>query len=73
MTVKPSKSFRLSYGTLEVGSLADITLVNLDEERAVEPSTFLSKGKNTPFAGERLKGWPVATLVEGKIVWKDEQ
>ncbi|KUP07040.1 dihydroorotase [Bacillus coahuilensis p1.1.43] len=73
MTVKPSKSFRLPYGTLEVGSLADITLVNLDEERAVEPSTFLSKGKNTPFAGERLKGWPVATLVEGKIVWKDEQ
>ncbi len=32
--------------------------------------TFVSKGKNTPFNGMKCTGWPVITIVEGKIVWQ---
>jgi len=37
----------------------------------VDPAKFNSKGKNTPFKGWRLKGWPILTIVGGKIVAKD--
>ena len=36
----------------------------------VDPTTFKSKGKNTPFAGKHLVGWPVLTIVAGEIVYK---
>ncbi|MGQ7061621.1 hypothetical protein ACUN15_24045, partial [Bacillus cereus group sp. BceL175] len=36
----------------------------------IDPTTFLSKGKNTPFAGWKCQGWPVMTIVGGKIAWK---
>jgi dihydroorotase len=71
MTEAPSKTFNLPYGTLEVGSLADITLVDLDGINAIDPDRFLSKGKNTPFARWECKGWPKATFAEGTLVWKD--
>ncbi|WP_456271603.1 dihydroorotase [Bacillus sp. AK031] len=71
MTEAPSKTFNLPYGTLEAGKLADITLVDLDGTNAIDPERFLSKGKNTPFAGWECKGWPKATFSEGTLVWKD--
>ncbi|RIW36345.1 dihydroorotase [Bacillus salacetis] len=71
MTRKPSQTFRLPYGTLEVGSLADITLVDLNQTQAIDPDTFLSKGTNTPFGGWECKGWPQATFSEGTLIWKE--
>ncbi len=32
--------------------------------------SFLSKGKNTPFGGWNCKGWPVTTIVDGKVAWR---
>jgi len=69
MTADPARVFGLETGKLEVGALADITIVDLDSEQAVDPETFLSKGRNTPFTDWQLKGWPVATIVDGKLVW----
>jgi dihydroorotase len=37
----------------------------------VEPKDFASKGKNTPLAGERLKGRVMATIYGGNLVYKD--
>lgn len=71
LTVLPSKTFDLQSGTLEVGRPADITLINLDNEKEIEPTTFASKGKNTPFTGWVCKGWPVATFVDGKLKWSE--
>ncbi|WP_421384500.1 dihydroorotase [Bacillus salacetis] len=71
MTKKPSQTFKLPYGTLEIGSFADITLVDLKETRGIDPETFLSKGKNTPFGGWECKGWPKATFTEGTLSWKE--
>lgn len=72
LTVKPAETFGLDSGRLQVGKKADITIVNLEEEQEIDPATFVSKGKNTPFGGWKCKGWPVMTLVGGKIAWQKE-
>jgi dihydroorotase len=48
-----------------------VTVLDVQKKQSVEPSRFASKGRNTPFGGWTLKGWPVATIVGGRIVWKD--
>lgn len=69
MTEDPARVFGLNTGRLAPGAPADLTIVDLDLEKEVNPEEFASKGKNTPFAGWKLKGWPVATIVAGKVVW----
>ncbi|WP_433946162.1 dihydroorotase [Paenibacillus sp. SN-8-1] len=71
MTSDPARVFGLKAGKLEPGAPADLTIVDLDSERAVDPSTFASKGRNTPFTDWKLQGWPVATIVSGKVVWSE--
>ncbi|MNJ38528.1 Dihydroorotase [compost metagenome] len=72
MTKDPARVFGLSAGKLEPGAPADLTLLDLDKEQEVDPSAFASKGRNTPFGGWKLKGWPVMTIVSGKVVWQDQ-
>lgn len=71
MTADPARVFGLEAGRLVPGAPADLTIVDLDAERTVDPAAFASKGRNTPFAGWRLKGWPVATIVKGNLIWND--
>ncbi|MYL19114.1 dihydroorotase [Halobacillus litoralis] len=71
MTVKPAAVFNLPYGTLIPGAPADFTMVDLESERTLDRKTFLSKGKNTPFDGWTLKGWPVRTIVNGNLAWEE--
>ncbi|MGD6833243.1 dihydroorotase [Sutcliffiella halmapala] len=70
LTVKPAEVFQLPYGKLEAGAPADLTVIELNRKSAIDPDSFLSKGKNTPFAGWECKGWPVMTIVDGKLVWQ---
>lgn len=70
LTKKPAESFSLPFGKIEVGAAADIVLLNLDEEKAIDPQEFLSKGKNTPFGGWNCKGWPQMTIASGEVVWE---
>lgn len=71
MTSKPAELFGLPWGVLEAGREADLTIVDLDTEKAVDPALFLSKGRNTPFAGWKLYGWPTLTMVGGRTVWSE--
>ncbi|EIT85020.1 dihydroorotase [Fictibacillus macauensis ZFHKF-1] len=71
-TSSPAKAFQLPYGTLTIGAVADVTVIDLQAEETIDPTTFASKGKNTPFAGWRCKGWPQLTIVAGTIVYKKE-
>jgi dihydroorotase len=71
MTRKPAKLFGLPYGELAEGKPADLTVIDLEKERTIEPDRFQSKGRNTPFAGWRVKGWPVLTMLEGSITWAE--
>jgi dihydroorotase len=70
LTIKPAQSFGLPLGKLAAGERADITIIDLEAEEVIDPQTFVSKGKNTPFAGWKCKGWPVMTFVGGKLVWQ---
>ncbi|MBS4177187.1 dihydroorotase [Lederbergia citrea] len=71
LTCKPAQTFALESGTLEIGMPADITLLDLNKEKEIDPATFASKGKNTPFAGWNCKGWPAATFVDGELKWAE--
>jgi dihydroorotase len=70
LTQKPAAAFNLPYGKIAEGAPADLVLLNLHEERKIDPKEFLSKGKNTPFAGWNCKGWPVLTIAAGDVVWE---
>lgn len=71
MTADPARVFRLPYGTLQPGAPADIVIIDLETEREVDPDNFASKGRNTPFGGWKLHGWPRMTMVDGQTVWSD--
>lgn len=71
MTVKPAELFKLPYGTMEVGSSADLILIDLNKEQIIDAEGFVSKGRNTPFNGWVAKGWPVVTIFEGNIVYQE--
>ncbi len=66
----PAEIFRLPGGNLKVGSPADVTILDTRATTLVDAANFESKSRNTPFAGMRLKGNVVATIVGGKIVYK---
>lgn len=68
MTVNPAKAIGLNKGTLSVGADADITIIDLDDEWVVDAAKLKSKSRNTPFAGWKMKGKAVATIVGGKRV-----
>ncbi|QNF29464.1 dihydroorotase [Metabacillus elymi] len=69
LTIKPAQAFGLSGGRLQVGEVADLTVIDLETEAKIDPKEFLSKGKNTPFIDWACKGWPTLTIVDGNIVW----
>ncbi len=72
-TVNPARIAGLPGGSLADGSPADVTLIDMDAEWTVDPARFLSKGKNTPFAGMKLKGEVVNTFVGGRMVYDREK
>ena len=58
-------------GVLDVGSDADIVIVDLAQEATIRADRFQSKSKITPFEGFRTKGQPVCTIVRGRVVMRD--
>jgi dihydroorotase len=71
-TVNPAKLLKLPYGELAPGKVADLIIFNPDIEWVVDKNEFLSKGKNTPFHGWKLKGKNLLTIVDGNIVYRDK-
>jgi dihydroorotase len=71
MTVNPARILNLNKGTLSEGADADVTIIDVGKEQVVDVSKFESKGRNTPFAGWKLKGWPVMTIVGGNIAKRE--
>jgi dihydroorotase len=69
MCANPARLLRLEAGSLSPQISADVTIVDPNFEWTVEPAKFLSKSHNTPFAGMRLKGKAMMTIVGGEIVY----
>jgi len=70
LTIIPAETFNLPYGKLAENELADLTLINLDQETKIDKESFHSKSKNTPFNGWDVTGIPVLTIVNGEIVYE---
>jgi dihydroorotase len=70
MSTKPAEILGIDKGTLEVGKVADIAIVDVNKTFTVDSSTFVSKGKNTPFEGMQLKGEVTHTFVNGKLIFE---
>lgn len=69
-TVHPASILGVPYGTLRMGSSADVTILDLDYTYEVEATTLRSRSKNSPFLGWRLRGAAVATLVSGEVIFE---
>lgn len=69
LTCAPAAIVGLRKGTLAVGEDADITIFDPAAEWEVQPEQFFSKSRNTPFAGWKLTGKVVTTIVGGRVVY----
>ncbi len=67
----PARIFNLPGGTLQAGSPADLTIIDPERTFIINPDTWQSKSRNTPFGGRRLMGAPVYTILGGKITMEE--
>jgi dihydroorotase len=70
MSTEPARVFHLPGGTLRVGSPADVVVFDPDAHWVVDPSTFRSKSRNSPFVGRQLVGRVERTIVGGVTVFR---
>ena len=68
----PARILGVEGGTLKPGAAADITILAPDIEVEVAADRFRSKARNTPFDGWRLRGAVAATVVGGRVVYRNE-
>jgi len=66
----PARLFHLPGARLEPGAPADLTVFDPNREWIYDPAQALSKSRNSPFAGWRLRGRAVYTIVGGRLVWQ---
>jgi dihydroorotase len=65
LTCIPAEIVGIDRGTLSIGAVADVTLIDTQRIAGVDVEKSCSKSRNTPFADWQLKGWPVMTIREG--------
>ena len=66
----PAQMLNLDRGTIEVGKIADITIFDPNEEYVYTKEMIVSKSKNSPFIGKKLKGKVKYTIVSGRVVYE---
>ncbi len=72
MSYNPAKVLGLDKGVVEEGKVADLVVFNPKKEYEIDPSTFYSKSRNTPFGGKKVKGEVEATIVAGEVVYENK-
>ena len=68
----PNKVFNLKEKKIEVNEEADLVALDIVNERIYTKEEILSKSKNTPYIGMKLKGFPILTILNDKVVWRDD-
>jgi len=72
LATEPARVFNLDRGTLKVGAIADVTIIDPTGKTRVDTTRFLSKSSNSPFGGWELKGSVISTIVAGRVVFSAE-
>ena len=67
----PAKLLKIDKGSIETGKIADITIFDPNEEYVYTKEMIVSKAKNSPFIGKKLKGKVKYTIVNGKVVYEN--
>ena len=73
LTVNPARILGIERGTLSPGAVADVTIFSTERKWTYDVDQSFSKSRNSPFAGAAFRGGPVATIVNGRIVWRLDQ
>ena len=68
LSTNPARILGIEAGELGIGKPADITIIDPNEEYKIDVNNFVSKGKNSPFHGKKVRGRVKYTIVEGKII-----
>jgi dihydroorotase len=71
-TINPARILGINRGTLAPGAPADVTVFSTERKWTYDVNQSLSKSRNSPFDGVAFRGGPVATIVNGSIVWRLE-
>jgi dihydroorotase len=72
-TIGPERVLNLGRGSLAVGAAADITVLDTERGWTYDVNKSASKSRNSPFDGRTFRGGPVATVVNGRVVWTAEE
>ena len=72
LSTNPAKVMNLAGGSLTEGSIGDVTVLAPDMKVTIRASTLRSKSKNTPFDGWEMRGGVLATIVGGRVVYRNE-
>lgn len=67
---QPAQLLKIDRGSIEVGKVADITIFDPNEEYTYTKEMIVSKSKNSPFIGKKLKGRVQYTIVGGRVVYE---
>ena len=70
MSFNPSNILSLDRGTLQIGAVADVTIIDPIADWVVREEELCSKSKNSPFIGAKMKGRALYTIVSGKVVYR---
>jgi dihydroorotase len=71
-TTGPEKVMRLGRGTLAPGAPGDVTVLSTEVSWTYDVNQSFSRSRNSPFDGRTFRGGPVATVVNGQVVWRRE-
>jgi dihydroorotase len=72
MSTRPARTFRLPGGTLAVGAPADVVVFDPEVRWKVDPGSFFSKSRNSPWGGDELVGKVRWTIVDGRVVYRPD-
>ena len=70
MSYNPARILNLDGGTLAIGSVADITIIDPEKKWTVKADKFKSRSKNSPFVDYKLNGQIFKTILGGKIMFE---
>lgn len=71
LSYNPARILQIDQGSLEVGKDADVVIIDPEASYKIDSSSFVSKGRNTPFHGRPVKGKVLMTICGGNVVYEE--